>query len=96
MLIASVASLTVRIVVGSDVDVVGTVVDDRTDQPIPGAHIIAMGIHERAGTSGAFTVPNVHRGTKLRFSADDYHYTDVEATGDTLRVALKPIAVAGK
>ena len=32
----------------------------------------------------------------LRFSADNYHYTDVEATGDALRVSLQPIAVTGK
>jgi hypothetical protein len=96
MLIASVASLTVRIAVGTNVDMSGTVVDDRTDEPVPGAHIIAMGIHERAGTSGAFTVRDVHRGAKLRFSADDYHYRDVEATGDKVRVSLKPIAVTGK
>jgi hypothetical protein len=46
-LVASVASLTVRIVVGSNVDVTGTVIDDRTDEPVPGAHIVAMGVHER-------------------------------------------------
>jgi hypothetical protein len=96
MLFASVASLTVRIVVGTTVDVAGTVIDDRTDAPVPGAHIVAMGIHERAGTGGAFRVDDVHRGTRLRFSADNYHYRDVEATGDALRVSLKPIAVTGK
>ena len=50
-----------------------------------------MGIHERTSTTGAFTVAEVDRGTKLRFSADNYRYTDVEATGDPMRVSLKPI-----
>jgi hypothetical protein len=96
MLVVSVASLTVRIVVGTNVDVAGTVIDNRTDEPVPGAHIVAMGIHERAGKTGAFKVIDVHRGTKLRFSADNYHHRDVEASGDPMRVSLKPIAVTGK
>ncbi len=96
MLIASVASLTVRIVVGTDVDVAGTVIDGRTDEPIPGAHIVAMGIHERANASGVFKVLDVDRGTKLRVSADNYRHRDIEATGDPLGVSLHPIAVTGK
>jgi hypothetical protein len=96
MLVASVASLGVRIAFGSDVDFGGTVVDARTKQPVAGAHIVAMGIHERTSKTGSFTVSDVHRGTKLRFSADNYHHRDVEAIGDPSRVTLQPIAVTGK
>jgi hypothetical protein len=96
LLVSSVAGLTVRLVVGMKIDVAGTVIDARTKQPVAGAHVVAMGIHERSDSSGAFTVRDVPRGTELRFSADDHRHADAEASADPMRVALAPIPVTGK
>ena len=81
--------------VGTKIDVVGTVIDSRTKQPVAGAHVVALGIHERASASGAFAVQQVDRGTKLRFSADDYKHADAEVLGEAMRVSLEPIPVTG-
>jgi hypothetical protein len=96
MLVTSVAGLTIRLVVGMKIDVAGTVIDSRTKQPVRGAHIVAIGIHERASGSGAFAVQEVERGTKLRFSAENYTHADVEASRERMRVTLNPIPVTGK
>jgi hypothetical protein len=95
LLLATIASLVVRTIVGFDIDVAGTVTDSRTHKSLNGARIVAEGIDSRTNTKGSFNLAHVPRGTKLRFSAENYRDASLEASDESMQVSLVPIPVTG-
>lgn len=90
------AAVGVFVMKSRPIDVAGTIVDSRTNKPVSGAHLNAVGVHETTNAKGAFSVLDLKRGTRLRISAENYRHVEVEATADPIRITLRPIPVTGR
>lgn len=90
------AAIGVFVTENRPIDIAGTVIDSRTDKPVKGARLDAVGVHEKTNAKGAFSVFDIKRGANVRVSADNYKPVDVQATSDPIRVVLRPIPVTGR
>lgn len=89
------SSLGVRAIVGRNVTIAGKVIDARTRQPVSGATVATEQVRRLTDATGAFRIPEVARGSAVRFGARNYRTAIANASADPISIKIRPIPVTG-